>query len=484
MTVEDGDDRFFYSASRDMSLWYRPKMKRVSTVPSDQGRALATSVTLDSGAVSRDSLRPLMRRPESAASGPSSPRISLHSTIDTTKSMPTSPLLGAPSVDVEGRLPSKKKISLKRGLSSACASPPMTTQYLSKGNALVTMNDGPLYLHAPFRRAETVPISKPTRPKNSIDAVIEERDRLQSELRQLRSQLAQEIRQRHVLEKQQPPVSPPYVQAQHATLPRGGDDRVDDHAATSKTTYTFAGLARARRADSMASMSVASPLVRGGSAFDSPAGSAVPQRRFSSLPGLNFSTLSFLKSVPLLQSFSENQFLRLSTSLRLVRFGPGEVIYRQGDPGSNFYIIDIGLVRVHFVDSELGTGDARPAGAIVVQSPLATAAGIISSTTSITSQRDGNGAIGRSRIDVHWSALQRESDIEPTLGPVVAELTRGLFFGERALLTAEPRSSSCVAGDAEVVCYELTRAAFEEVRNTDMFNNGTRQLSLSLSAVT
>lgn len=230
------------------------------------------------------------------------------------------------------------------------------------------------------------------------------------------------------------------------------------------------------------------------------------------LPGLNFSTLTFLKSVPLLQSFSENQFLRLSTTLRLVRFAPGEVIYRQGDRGSSFYIVDMGVVRVHVRED---SPDAPPVAddgdaAVVVQSPLSAVgspaggggstrwfapggpgrpggprARVLSRTRDASfdaafsggsagrggrqssSGAGGSGEGGGGGGDDDATVMSGSSNGEPDaalLGPVTAEYTRGFFFGERALLTAEPRATSCVAGDSEVVCYELTRAAFEEVR--------------------
>lgn len=48
------------------------------------------------------------------------------------------------------------------------------------------------------------------------------------------------------------------------------------------------------------------------------------------------------------------------------------------------------------------------------------------------------------------------------LGPVVAELSKGMFFGERALMTSEPRAATCIASST-VVCYALDRRGFEEV---------------------
>ena len=48
-------------------------------------------------------------------------------------------------------------------------------------------------------------------------------------------------------------------------------------------------------------------------------------------------------------------------------------------------------------------------------------------------------------------------------GEFVAELSKGDFFGERALITAEPRAASCIALN-EVQCFVLEREGFHEVR--------------------
>jgi CRP-like cAMP-binding protein len=123
--------------------------------------------------------------------------------------------------------------------------------------------------------------------------------------------------------------------------------------------------------------------------------------------GLRVGGFSFLKSIPLLQSLSEAQLSKLSASLESRRFAQGDVIIQQGDPGHTFYVIESGEVVVTLAQGGAGEG-GRPA----------------SPTTLMT------------------------------LGP-------GDYFGERALLTDEPRAATCTAA-AGVLCQVLDREAFNE----------------------
>jgi len=55
---------------------------------------------------------------------------------------------------------------------------------------------------------------------------------------------------------------------------------------------------------------------------------------------------SFLKSVPLLKSLDFNETTKISDALEPISFEPGEVIIEQDTPGSYFYLIESGEVRV------------------------------------------------------------------------------------------------------------------------------------------
>lgn len=107
-----------------------------------------------------------------------------------------------------------------------------------------------------------------------------------------------------------------------------------------------------------------------------------------------------LSRVDVFRALDAEKIDRLSRRLRLVIFGPGEVILRQGDPGDSLYVVR--------------------AGQVVVQ------------------------------IGLHG-------------GPkTVATLTAGQFFGEMSLMTGESRSATVVAKN-DVECYVVEKEAFQEI---------------------
>jgi signal-transduction protein with cAMP-binding, CBS, and nucleotidyltransferase domain len=53
-----------------------------------------------------------------------------------------------------------------------------------------------------------------------------------------------------------------------------------------------------------------------------------------------------LKSVPLLSSLSDNQLDAVSHELCVECFAEGDHIVREGDPGTCFYLINAGVVKV------------------------------------------------------------------------------------------------------------------------------------------
>ncbi|RYY34461.1 cyclic nucleotide-binding domain-containing protein [archaeon] len=259
----------------------------------------------------------------------------------------------------------------------------------------------------------------------------------------------------------------------------------------------------------------------------------------SSPAEFTMSQLSFLKSVPLFHSFSEDKFYRLAQKLQRVVFEPSGIILRQGDPPDGFfYIIESGRVSIHVkkagpTTAAHATASARtisgrastrtrlgsvsqsasslgsPAGGTCVtpqppgspsasmsdspqssamRSPLHRVQRMDSTTSSVddatfqlgtpsgsvgTSDEGGrprsapnSGAGGGSGSDASDEFMMEDVEDERSvemLGPVVAELSKGMFFGERALMTSEPRAATCVAA-SRVVCYALDRRGFEDVR--------------------
>ncbi len=108
--------------------------------------------------------------------------------------------------------------------------------------------------------------------------------------------------------------------------------------------------------------------------------------------------LTLLRKVDILAPLKEEELLMLAGDLSSYLFGKGEVICRQGEPGSTFYIIRTGAVAVR---------------------------------------------------------LRGEDGVEAE----VARLGAGTYFGEMSLLTGEPRSSTCQAlEDCELL--SLDRESF------------------------
>jgi len=108
-----------------------------------------------------------------------------------------------------------------------------------------------------------------------------------------------------------------------------------------------------------------------------------------------------LSKVDVFRALDAEKIDRLARRLRMVIFGPGEVILRQGDPGDSLYLVRTGRVAVE----------------------LATRGG------------------GRREI---------------------ATLSSGQFFGEMSLMTGESRSATVVA-KSDVDCYIVEKEAFQQI---------------------
>jgi CRP-like cAMP-binding protein len=104
-------------------------------------------------------------------------------------------------------------------------------------------------------------------------------------------------------------------------------------------------------------------------------------------------TVELLKKVDILQPLKDEEVAMLAEDLSSHLYGKGEVICRQGEPGSTFYIIKSGRIGVR--------------------------------------------------------VKKDDADVE------VAQLEPGNYFGEMSLLTGDARSSSCVAlEDSELLCLD------------------------------
>lgn len=128
--------------------------------------------------------------------------------------------------------------------------------------------------------------------------------------------------------------------------------------------------------------------------------------------------MSLLKSISLFHGLNEAQLSRLATALQSESHPCNHIVIQQGDPSEAFYIVAAGRVAVHVQDKSL--------------------------------QRSG--------FMSHSPYVQGEG----SLGPVVAELGQGFFFGERGLMQSTPRAASVVAL-TKVRLLKLSRAHFSDI---------------------
>ncbi len=111
--------------------------------------------------------------------------------------------------------------------------------------------------------------------------------------------------------------------------------------------------------------------------------------------------LAALRGIGIFGCLNEDELLRLAERMKPESFAAGEIILRQGEPGSSAYIVRQGRVRI---------------------------------------------------------LLMNDSGISEQ----VASLEPGDFFGEMSLLTGEPRNATAVAAD-RVVCYRLSKPDLHSV---------------------
>jgi len=129
--------------------------------------------------------------------------------------------------------------------------------------------------------------------------------------------------------------------------------------------------------------------------------------------------LVWMKNVPLFKSLPFDKHPILAEACEVVKYKAGQVIIKQGDRGSEFFIVKKGEASV-----------------------------------TVISQEDAEN--GESK------------------GTAVAVLKKGDYFGENALLRDEPRTATITA-NADVECLKLTRAKFEELQLMDHLQFASRK---------
>lgn len=143
--------------------------------------------------------------------------------------------------------------------------------------------------------------------------------------------------------------------------------------------------------------------------FDNPVytGKGVTAASVSRTLGSQMRLKDFLSSIPSFADFSEIQLITLERKATIAKFQENEIIFEQGDEGETFYVVHSGFVDI-----------------LVQDDP----------------------------------ALLRRGDH----GRVVNRLSEGNFFGERALMTSEPRAAT-VRAFQDTVCIAFNRDTFEDV---------------------
>lgn len=119
----------------------------------------------------------------------------------------------------------------------------------------------------------------------------------------------------------------------------------------------------------------------------------------------------FLASISSFADFSDQQLLKLERNATVRSFPTGSVIFYQGDEGEEFFVLHQGSVSVYIQDDEEKLLDIRRSG---------------------------------------------------VYGRVVNQLNEGSYFGERALMTSEPRAATVQAA-TDVVCYVFSRRIYNEI---------------------
>nr|XP_046916153.1 cGMP-dependent protein kinase 1-like [Dermatophagoides farinae] len=133
--------------------------------------------------------------------------------------------------------------------------------------------------------------------------------------------------------------------------------------------------------------------------------------------------IEFLKTVPSFSKLSDEIVLKIANVLDEITYKKGDYIIRQGEKGDTFYIINQGTVNVTINDRNN----------TVLSSP----------------SRDQN--------------MNLTTSTTMALEKFIRTLTRGEFFGERALQGEETRSANIIAESPTVTCLVIDRASFNQL---------------------
>lgn len=65
------------------------------------------------------------------------------------------------------------------------------------------------------------------------------------------------------------------------------------------------------------------------------------------MEGQAMNLINFLQEIPLFQALSEQQLHSISQDVQTRKFGQGDIIFREGDPGQVLYLVQSGQVRIY-----------------------------------------------------------------------------------------------------------------------------------------
>ncbi|CAD7940719.1 unnamed protein product [Amoebophrya sp. A25] len=182
------------------------------------------------------------------------------------------------------------------------------------------------------------------------------------------------------------------------------------------------------------------------------------------------STNSFLQGVPLFKRLPEPDLPLLAQAMQVKSFPNNHTIFRQGDKGDAFYVIQKGEANVMVHDTNyLVVGDKVKClkdlhfgGKKILKGSLAT-------VDKFDASREFPYTIRVAESGYRGRVLPEE--VEPVSGPpqdqLVATLRAGDYFGEQSLLRGAARAATIVA-TAELTTFCLTREKFKQ------FNLGAR----------
>lgn len=149
--------------------------------------------------------------------------------------------------------------------------------------------------------------------------------------------------------------------------------------------------------------------------------------KYNKAAGSNMGRKDFLSAIPSFRGFTDEQLNTLEKGAVEKSFKKGDVVFRQGEEGESFYIISEGSVDV-----------------------------IVADHSAESSKSSASKALRSGRA----KGLAPETQ---SLGKVVNRLNEGSCFGERALMTSEPRAATILVTSNQLVCLVFPRSIFESI---------------------